>query len=95
MSIQLLFSLIAQAAGKSAPNYRIPDWCLHGLGFAGDLLYDLTGHSSLSRENAWTATLYHWFDNSKAKQELGFAPQPARVAIEASVQWMKANGLLD
>ena len=95
LTIQELFRLIADAAGKPAPTKRLPNFVLHLFGTLGDFM-DLLGlKGPLSKENAWTSTLFHWFDNSKAKRELNFNPEPARVAIKSSVDWMRSQGLLD
>ncbi len=94
LTIKDLFKLIAEEAGARPPQYKIPNWVLFVLGRTGDLMEALGMKGSLSTENAWTATLYHWFDNSKAQKELGFKPRPAREAIRSSVSWMKKNGLL-
>lgn len=94
ITIESLFRLIAEEAGVQPPHRKIPNWVLFALGRLGDAMESLGMKGSLSTENAWTATLYHWFDNSKAKSELGFKPRPARDAIRNSVSWMKKNGLL-
>jgi len=94
ISIQNLFEIIATEAGVPSPKIKIPNFVLFALGRAGAALERFGFKSSLSTENAWTATMYHWFDNSKAKKELGFRPRPARDAIKGSVLWMKNNGLL-
>jgi dihydroflavonol-4-reductase len=92
--IKDLFGLIAECAGVAAPHIRIPTVLLHALGIGGDLLTHFGKNSSLSRENAYTATMYHWFNSSKAQRDLDFQPKPAKIAISQSVQWMKENGLL-
>jgi dihydroflavonol-4-reductase len=50
--------------------------------------------SPISRENAWTSTMFHWFDSSKAQRELDFKPRPAQMAVSQSVKWIKENGYL-
>jgi dihydroflavonol-4-reductase len=45
-------------------------------------------------EKAVIASLFHWYDSSKARHELGYSTRPAREAIAASVEWMSAQGLL-
>ncbi len=95
ISIKTLFSMIAKEAGVKPPQYQIPDSLLHLLGIWGDFMSRLGMKGPISRENAWTATMYHWFDNTKAKAELGFNPRSANFAIENSVKWMKENGLLE
>lgn len=92
--IKDLFQIIAESAGVKPPSIKMPTSLLHVIGAVGDQLEKLGFRSSISSENAWTASLYHWFDASKAQKELGFKSLPARHAIQASVQWMKDNGYL-
>jgi dihydroflavonol-4-reductase len=58
-------------------------------------LFPLGIDIGVSGINAYTATLFHWFDSSKAQRELGFKPTPAKLAIRRSVSWMKENGYLE
>jgi dihydroflavonol-4-reductase len=95
ITIKHLFELIAELASVPAPKTLMPSAVLHAIGFAGDLAHKVGLSSPVSQENAWTATMFHWFDNSKAKAELDFNPRPAKEAIAQSVQWMKDNGLLN
>ena len=91
MYIKELFEKISRFAGVKAPGLKLPDSVLHGLGMLGDTLNIVGIPVGLSRENAHTATLFHWFNCQKAKTELGFNPRPADYAIENSVRWMKDN----
>lgn len=91
--IKDLFTMIATEAGVKPPSYQLPTGLLHAVGTVGDLMEKLGLKGPLSRENAYTATMYHWFDSQKAQQELDFKPRPAREAIHNSVQWMKDQGL--
>lgn len=94
ITIKQLFQMIAEEAGVPAPRYKMPNFILFFIGLVGDMMASLGLKGLLSTENAWTATLYHWFDNTKAKRELQFNPRPAREAIRSSVAWAKQNGLL-
>jgi dihydroflavonol-4-reductase len=94
ITIKSLFEMISSSAGAPRPKYLLPTPLLHGVGIWGDLLETLGLKSSVSRENAWTATLFHWFDHSKATRELDFKPRPAGESIEKSVTWMKENGYI-
>ncbi len=87
--IKDLFRIIAEEAGVKAPWIRLPNWLVHILGKAGG------EKGPVNSETAWTSTLFHWFDSSKAQKELQLNPRPAREAIKESVQWMKEKGLLD
>lgn len=92
--IKDLFARIAQEAGQKPPFIAMPSFVLHLAGILGDLATSMGFRAPISRENAWTATLYHWFDSGKARRELGFRPRPAQAAIHNSVQWMKDNSYL-
>lgn len=95
ISIKSLFEMIATAAGVEPPKIYLPNPIVHGLGKVGDLLEKIGQKGPINSENAWTSTLYHWFDHSKATKELGFFPKPAQYSIARSVNWMKEHGLLN
>ena len=92
--IKDLFRIIAEEAGVPAPAHHLPDQMLHLVGTIGDVMEKMGFKGPLSKENAYTATMYHWFDSSKAQKELDFHPRPAREAIHNSVQWIKEQGML-
>lgn len=94
LTIQKLFEIISEASGVAPPVRKMPSALLHILGFVGDAVSPLGIPFPVSRENAWTATLFHWFDSSKAQNELGFKPGSSQEAIRSSVKWMKENGYL-
>jgi dihydroflavonol-4-reductase len=89
-TIKNLFEIIADCAGVSKPKFKIPTFVLHALGFVGDHF-----GVGISQENAYTASMYHWFDSTKAKNNLQFTPTSSTAAIEESVRWMKNNGYLN
>lgn len=92
--IKELFAKIAEAAGVKPPSIYLPTPAVKVLGAAGDLLEKIGKKGPLNSETAWTSTLYHWFDSSKAQREFGVQFKPADYGIEASVRWMKDNGYL-
>lgn len=94
ITIKTLFTKIAGFASVKPPSLYMPNWALHAIGLTGDLLEKIDTHIGVSRENALTATMFHWFDASKAKKDLNFRPTSADQAIENSVRWMKDNGYL-
>jgi dihydroflavonol-4-reductase len=91
-----LFEIIAEVAGVKPPAIGMPKWAIKALGAIGDDILEPLGiKGPLSRETAWTSTLYHWFSSAKAQKELGLKPTAAKIAINDSVTWMKTNGYLD
>ena len=93
LTIKQLFTLIAEQAGVRPPRLALPNAVVRALGLLGDVLEAFGRKGPLNSENARVATLYHWFDSSKAKAELGFTPRPAVKAIAESVAWVKEKGL--
>lgn len=94
LTIHELFNRIAGLAGVKPPGIHLPNAVVHALGKVGDGLEKIGRKGPLNSETAWTSTLYHWFDHSKAKRDLGFNPRPAQTALKESVDWMKENGIL-
>ena len=91
MTIRELFCTIAEIAGVKAPKIPLSGFLLKSLGFIGDFMGKFSIESSLSSETALIASLYHWFSNRRAKEELGFYPTSAKKALEESVLWMVRN----
>lgn len=94
ITIQTLFKLIAEAADVSAPKIYLPNCVVHSLGRFGDLMEKFDKKFILNSETAWTSTLFHWFDSTKAQREIGLKIRPAKESIFSSVKWMKENHIL-
>lgn len=88
------FAIIAKIAGQPAPNWQIPASLVRFIGKLDDVLALVGLEGPVSDEAAWAATLYHWYDHSKAKKELDFNPRPAEYALKKSVGWMKSNKII-
>lgn len=94
LTIKDLFGRIAKIAGVKPPPIYLPNGVVHTLGKVGDALEKIGRKGPVNGETAWTSTLYHWFDHSKATRQLGFNPRPAQEALQESVGWMKDNGII-
>lgn len=94
ITIKDLFTRIAHLGGVKPPSIYLPNFVVHTLGKIGDGLELIGRKGPISSENAWTSVLYHWFDHSKATEELKFNPRPADQALSESVEWMKQHGYL-
>jgi len=86
--------MIAEEAGVKPPHIYLPNPIVKAIGGWGEILERYERKGPLNMENAWTSILYHWFDSTKAQQELGLRPKPARHAISRSIQWSKEHGLI-
>ncbi len=94
VSIKNLFALIAEAAQQKPPAHYLPNPVVRAIGMTGDFLESIGKKGPINSENAWSSLLFHWYDSSKAKKELGYNVTPAKKSIAASVNWMKENGLI-
>lgn len=95
ITIQKLFSTIATIAKVKPPQLYLPAIALHTMGWLGDTLLEPMGiKGPLSRETAYTSSMYHWFSAEKAQKELSLKPTSAQTAISESVQWMIQNGFI-
>lgn len=94
ITIKQLFSLIAKQAGVKPPAIYLPNSIVHTVGKLGDYLESIGRSGPLNSENAWTATMYHWFDSTKAQKKLGLTVVPAEECIKQSVDWMRENNYL-
>jgi dihydroflavonol-4-reductase len=89
LAIHRFFEMLAQAGGHKPPAIGLPSWFLHGASNLSRAL-KLKGAS----DSYLISTLYHFYDSTKARKELGFSARPAMTAIEESVAWSRANGFL-
>lgn len=94
ITIKQLFEYIAECAQVPPPKIFLPNALVHAIGKVGDLMEGLGKKGPLNSENAWTSTMYHWFDSTKAQAELGLRVTPAKECIKTSVDWMRSNGII-
>lgn len=95
VSMSELAMKVARLAGVAAPRFTVPHW----LALAAARLE--AGVSALTRRapaapltGVRLAGRRVRFDNSKARDELGFAPPPVDQALADAVVWMRMAGLL-
>lgn len=94
LKLKEVFDLIATETGVHPPRFCLPSSWLFFLGAFGDFIEKTGRHFFVNSELAKVVTLFHWFDSSKAKRELGFQSRSAKHAISMSVKWMKEQNLL-
>ena len=84
-------------AGPARPwvvvDQTIPVAVAEAMGWAMERVADVTGKRPLA---TFKATRYashtHFFDNSKARRELGLPSTPLDVTIEKAVRWFRTHG---
>lgn len=91
ITIQELLTTISKIAGKKAPHKVLP---VKFFNLVASVLEFFGIKSELCKENLFSASTFHWYDNSKAKKELKFSPKNYKEALSSSVEWMKRNHYL-
>jgi dihydroflavonol-4-reductase len=94
LTIKAVFELIAEAANVEPPKFALPKGAIFALGYVGDFMERVGLKGPMSLENAWTANMFHWYDSTKARTELGLGRRSAKDAISESVGWMKEHHLI-
>jgi dihydroflavonol-4-reductase len=87
------YQLVSRVAGVKIPKRTIPAWVAEGMGFAMERYAGWKNRRPLATYKAAKyAARTHFFDNSKARRELGLPSTPLDVTIEKAVRWFRANG---
>jgi dihydroflavonol-4-reductase len=92
--IRELFVMLAEAGGVKPPRVALPNFILRGAFRVTKTAARLGVKNMPPTDSALIATLFHWYDTSKARRELDLKARPGREAIFESVAWARANGYL-
>jgi len=86
-----LLQQAAAIANVRAPRFMLPTIVLHGAVGAVELLSKLRGKPApVTRGVLQIIGRYAWYDTSKARTELGWAPRPLRETLEDTIGWLRA-----
>jgi dihydroflavonol-4-reductase len=87
------YQTVAKVADIKIPNRRIPVPVAEGMGWLMEKVADVRKKRPLA---TYKATKYaahtHFFDNSKARRELGLPSTPLEHTIEKAVRWFRTHG---
>lgn len=93
LTLQQIFGELAGITGRSAPKLRIPYAMAYAAGVVSTGVAYVTGQEPRAPlDGVRMARKKMWVKHAKAAAELGYSPQPARVALENAVSWFRANG---
>src|SRR5262245_14294874 len=86
---------IAALVGRRPPTLRFPIAALYPVALGAEWLAHLTGREPFAtRDGLRMARHYMFFDDAKARRELGYASRPYRQAIADAIAWFKQAGYL-
>ncbi len=95
LPLRTLLQRVGALVGRSAPRYTLPVWIPLVAAYVDEAILPRFGHTAtipidgvrMSRESMY-------YDTSKAKNQLGYAPGPIDDAIRAAVRWFTDNGYI-
>ncbi|MCX7061468.1 MAG: NAD-dependent epimerase/dehydratase family protein [Gammaproteobacteria bacterium] len=95
MSLKQILAVIADITGRRAPTIQLPHAAVMPVAHAAEFFARFTGRAPVATvEEIRMSKKRMYFSCAKAKRELGYAPRPARLALEDAVAWFRANGYL-
>ena len=87
-----LLGLVAEVAGKRPPRIGLPVGMVWPVAVVCEALARGFGiEPMVTRDHLRMARKKMFFTSAKAITELGYAPRPARAAVEDAVAWFRAN----
>jgi len=97
MSLAEILGLIAKLAKKKPPRFCIPFWAAFSAACVDELVRGriLKRCPRIPLAAVKTARKFRYFDCSKAKNELGFAPGPIEDAFSKSISWFIKEGYVN
>ena len=84
-------SFLAQLTGKKAPKFTIPAWVLR---ISGTLLDSLMTTPPVDYGTGLMAGYYWYYDDHKAREELGHTSRPLEATLKDAVEWFKEHGYI-
>ncbi len=93
--LRTMLADIAALVGRRPPRLRLPRAPLYPLAIAAELAARFTGREPFLTRDALRMARYRmFFDDAKARRELGYASRPYREGIADAIAWFRAAGYL-
>jgi dihydroflavonol-4-reductase len=90
-----ILTMVAEIVGRRPPMLKVPYAVVLPVAAGAEIMARLTGREPfVTLAGARMSRKKMYFSSAKAIRELGYAPRPARMAIEDAVAWFQANGYL-
>jgi dihydroflavonol-4-reductase len=86
---------IARLVGRRPPTLKLPRTMLYPLAYGAELVASLRGvEPFVTMDGLRMARHRMFFDDSKARRELGYVSRPYREGLSDAIAWFRAHGLL-
>ena len=86
---------IARIVGRRPPTIKLPRAMLYPIAYGAELLARLRGvEPFITMDGLRMAGHHMFFDDSKARRELGYVSRPYREGLSDAIAWFRAHGHL-
>jgi dihydroflavonol-4-reductase len=86
---------IARIVGRRAPTLKLPRMILYPIAYGAELLATLRGVEPFITMDGLRMARHHmFFDDSKARRELGYVSRPYREGLSDAIAWFRGHGYL-
>jgi dihydroflavonol-4-reductase len=90
-----MLTYIARLVGKRPPTVKLPRKMLYPIAYGAELLASLRGVEPFITMDGLRMARHHmFFDDSKARRELGYVSRPYREGLADAIAWFRAHGYL-
>ena len=93
MTYMQLWTEMARRFGKRAPLMRIGPMQSWVAGAFGDMVALFAAEPSFNSAGIKMSAQFHWYDSSRAQEELGYRPRQADQSIDDAFRWLKEQHL--
>jgi dihydroflavonol-4-reductase len=95
VSLAAMLADIAQIVGRRPPGLRIPRAAVYPLAYGAELIAKLSGREPFVTVDGLRMARYKmFFDDQKARRELGYVSRPYREGLRDAVFWFREHGYL-
>jgi dihydroflavonol-4-reductase len=86
---------IARLAGRRPPKLKLPRTMLYPIAYGAELLASVRGvEPFITMDGLRMAGHHMFFDDSKARRELGYVSRPYREGLSDAIAWFRSRGYL-
>ncbi len=87
---------IARLVGRRAPTLKLPRTMLYPIAYGAELLARVRGVEPFVTLDGLRMARHHmFFDDSKARRELGYVSRPYREGLSDAVAWFRSHGYIE
>ena len=86
---------IARLVGRRPPTLKLPRTMLYPIAYGAEVLASVRGVEPFITMDGLRMAAHHmFFDDSKARRELGYVSRPYREGLADAIAWFRGHGLL-